>query len=97
MIKPICKKVLAVKVEIKSNFSLLPLLFSMFSLTAVGAVLMSPAWAQSGKKQMSCKLQSDKVKGKERTCIYVCEDKSLEGRTRKPESSCPSSINSTRS
>jgi hypothetical protein len=89
MLKLICKKVLAVKVEIKSKFPLLPLLFSMFSLTVVGSALMPSAWAQSGKKQMSCKLQSDKVKGKERTCIYVCEDKSIEGRTRKSESSCP--------
>ncbi len=53
--------------------------------------------AQEPKKAMSCKLQSDKVKGKERMCLYVCEDKSLEGRTRKPESTCPSYINSTRS
>jgi hypothetical protein len=65
------------------------------SLTAT--LLTTPnAMAQGEKKEMSCKLQSDKVKGKERMCLYVCEDKSLEGRTRKPENTCPAYINSTR-
>ena len=65
------------------------------SLTAT--LLTTPiAMAQGKKKEMSCKLQSDKVKGKERMCLYVCEDKSLEGRTRKPENTCPAYINSTR-
>ena len=69
------------------------------SLTsALFVALTTPnAIAQDNKKEMSCKLKSDKVKGKERTCLYVCEDKSLEGRTRKPESTCPPYINSTRS
>lgn len=63
--------------------------------TALLGTLSTPhAIAQNKKKEMSCKLQSDKVKGKERMCLYVCEDKSLEGRTRKPENSCPSYINS---
>lgn len=69
------------------------------SLTsALFVALTKPnAIAQDNKKEMSCKLQSDKVKGKERMCLYVCEDKSLEGRTRKPESTCPAYINSARS
>jgi hypothetical protein len=69
------------------------------SLTAtLLTTLVTPnAMAQGKKKEMSCKLQSDKVKGKERMCLYVCEDKSLEGRTRKSEVTCPPYINSTRS
>jgi hypothetical protein len=43
---------------------------------------------------MSCKLQSDKVKYGERTCVYVCKDKSLEGRTRQADLSCPAFIKS---
>jgi hypothetical protein len=73
-------------------------LIGMSLTAALLAPLTTPiAMAQGKKKEMSCKLQSDKVKGKERMCLYVCEDKSLEGRTRKPESTCPSFINSTRS
>lgn len=60
-------------------------------------VNLSSAMAQDQKKEMSCKLQSDKVKGKERMCLYVCPDKSLEGRSRKPESTCPPYISSPRS
>lgn len=72
-------------------------LFSMSLITTLLVTLTTPnAMAQGKKKEMSCKLQSDKVKGKERMCLYVCEDKSLEGRTRKPESTCPAYINSTR-
>jgi hypothetical protein len=75
-----------------------PNLIGMSLTAALLAPLTTPiAMAQGKKKEMSCKLQSDKVKGKERMCLYVCEDKSLEGRTRKPESTCPSFINSTRS
>lgn len=55
---------------------------------------LTPAMAQSKKQNMSCKLQSDKLKGKERTCIYICPDKSIEGRTRTANNSCPTSVNS---
>lgn len=72
-------------------------LFFVSLTAALLATLTTPiAMAQGKKKEMSCKLQSDKVKGKERMCLYVCEDKSIEGRTRKPESTCPAYINSTR-
>jgi hypothetical protein len=67
------------------------------SATLLTTLVAPTAMAQAKKKEMSCKLQSDKVKGKERMCLYVCEDKSLEGRTRKSEGTCPPYINSTRS
>lgn len=73
------------------------LLFVSCTALLLASLTTPNAMAQGKKKEMSCKLQSDKVKGKERMCLYVCEDKSLEGRTRKPESTCPSYINSTRS
>jgi hypothetical protein len=58
------------------------------------ALVITPAMAQGKNKEMSCKLQSDKLKGKERTCIYVCPDKSIEGRTRTANNSCPAFVNS---
>jgi hypothetical protein len=58
-------------------------LLSLF-LTAVG----SSALAQ--KKEVSCKLKSEKIiQGREKQCLYVCPDQSLEGRTRKKDSDCP--------
>lgn len=79
------------------NTAWVRLLFVLCTATLLTTLTTPSAMAQSKKKEMSCKLQSDKVKGKERMCLYVCDDKSLEGRTRKPESTCPSYINSTRS
>jgi hypothetical protein len=56
-------------------------------------VSASHALAQAQKKPMSCKLQSEKViAGKEKQCLYVCEDKQLEGRSRKVDSDCPTYI-----
>ena len=56
-------------------------------LTAVG----SSAFAQ--KKEVSCKLKSEKIiQGREKQCLYVCPDQSLEGRTRKKDQQCPSFI-----
>lgn len=72
-------------------------LLSMSLITTLLVTLATPnAMAQGKKEEISCKLKSDKVKGKERMCLYVCDDKSIEGRTRKPESPCPAYINSTR-
>lgn len=79
------------------NTAWVRLLFVLCTATLLTTLTTPSAMALSKKKEMSCKLQSDKVKGKERMCLYVCDDKSLEGRTRKPESTCPSYINSTRS
>lgn len=61
------------------------------ALCLVGAA----ALAQGSKKPLSCKLDSERIiQGKEKKCLYVCEDKSLEGRSRKPDSDCPKYINS---
>ena len=79
------------------NTAWVRLLFLSCTAALLTGLTTPNAMAQGKKKEMSCKLQSDKVKGKERMCLYVCEDKSLEGRTRKPENTCPSYINSTRS
>ena len=57
------------------------------------ALIAATTMAQ--KKPMSCKLKSEKVvQGREKKCLYVCEDKSLEGRLRKIDSSCPKYITS---
>lgn len=65
----------------------------MGAIAMLSALALPPAMAQSKSKDMSCKLKSDKVKGNERTCIYVCADKSLEGRTRTASNSCPAFVN----
>jgi hypothetical protein len=63
------------------------------SVIIAAALLAATASAQ--KKPMSCKLQSEQViQGREKRCLYVCEDKSLEGRTRKIDSDCPKYITS---
>lgn len=65
----------------------------MVALAVAGAT--GPATAQSDRKSMTCKLSSEKViAGRERQCLYVCEDKSLEGRSRSPSSSCPRTVQS---
>jgi hypothetical protein len=65
----------------------------MVALAVAGAI--GPATAQSDRKSMTCKLSSEKVVGgRERQCLYVCEDKSLEGRTRSTSSSCPRTVQS---
>lgn len=69
-------------------------LVCMAVLSAAG--LAAPQAARAADKSMTCKLSSDKVVGgRERQCLYVCEDKSIEGRTRAPSSSCPSTVRST--
>lgn len=61
----------------------------------LGSVPQAMAWGQGGGKSQSCKLESQKlVQGRERMCFYRCEDKTLEGRTRKPEQDCPRHITS---
>lgn len=71
----------------------LPHLMIVFGITLVMALISTTAMAQ--KKSMSCKLKSERViEGKERKCLYVCEDKSLEGRTRNIDSTCPKFITS---
>lgn len=65
----------------------------LVAVALLSALALKPAIAQSKSKEMSCKLKSDKLKGKERTCIYVCPDKSLEGRTRTASNSCPAFVN----
>ncbi len=75
--------------RIVSRMSLAP----MMALAVAGAA--GPASAQSGSKSMTCKLSSEKVvAGRERQCLYVCEDKSLEGRTRSVSSTCPKTVQS---
>lgn len=71
-------------------------LFTALLSTAsvITALTLTPVMAQSKSQTMSCKLQSDKLKGKERTCIYVCPDKSIEGRTRTASNPCPAFVNS---
>jgi hypothetical protein len=60
-------------------------------LSWVLATVSSPALAQ--KKEVSCKLKSEKIiQGREKQCLYVCPDKSLEGRTRTKDQVCPSFI-----
>jgi hypothetical protein len=57
-------------------------------MSLVLATITSPALAQ--KKEVSCKLKSEKIiQGREKQCLYVCPDQSLEGRTRKKDSDCP--------
>ena len=63
-------------------------------LSAAIMLATSTVNAKDNKQPMSCKLQSDKVKYGERTCVYVCKDKSLEGRTRQADLSCPAYIKS---
>lgn len=71
-----------------------PHLALVLGLTVTMALMSITAMAQ--KKPMSCKLKSEKiVQGKEKKCLYVCEDKSLEGRTRNVDSSCPKYITSS--
>lgn len=70
-----------------------PHLALVLGITFTMALMSITAMAQ--KKPMSCKLKSEKVvQGKEKKCLYVCEDKSLEGRTRKIDSACPAYITS---
>lgn len=72
----------------------LPHLMIVLAITVVMALITTTAMAQ--KKPMSCKLKSERViEGKERKCLYVCEDKSLEGRTRNIDSTCPRYISSS--
>ena len=60
------------------------------------AMLLSVGVAPVAAKSMTCKLSSEKlVGGREKQCLYVCEDKSIEGRTRAPSSSCPRTVQST--
>lgn len=62
------------------------------------AAALTALTASAQKKPMSCKLQSETVvQGREKRCLYVCEDKSLEGMTRKVNSGCPKSITSAQS
>ncbi len=65
-------------------------------ITLATALSTLPASAQ--KKPMSCQLKSETVvQGREKRCLYVCEDKSIEGMTRKTNSGCPKSITSAQS
>lgn len=65
-------------------------------ITLATALATLPASAQ--KKPMSCQLKSETVvQGREKRCLYVCEDKSIEGMTRKTNSGCPKSITSAQS
>lgn len=74
---------------VKANFLILSALVSFFMAT-----FSVSAWAK--KKEVSCKLQSEKiVQGREKQCLYVCPDKSLEGRTRKKDADCPRFITTT--
>lgn len=67
----------------------------VLAVVAGMAGVHAPVWAQKGTQ--SCKLQSQKVvQGREKRCIYVCQDKTLEGRSRKLDSDCPSHITSAR-
>lgn len=53
--------------------------------------ISSTALAQ--KKEVSCKLKSEKIiQGREKQCLYVCPDQSLEGSKRKKDQECPSFI-----
>jgi hypothetical protein len=62
----------------------------------VWAILPAVGVAPVAAKSMTCKLSSEKlVGGREKQCLYVCEDKSIEGRTRAPSSSCPRTVQST--
>lgn len=65
------------------------------AVVAMAAGASSPAAAQADGKSMTCKLSSEKlVGGREKQCLYVCEDKSIEGRSRAPSSSCPRTVQS---
>lgn len=58
--------------------------------------LLTLGQAHADAKAMTCKLSSEKiVGGREKQCLYVCEDKSLEGRIRAASSSCPRTIQSS--
>jgi len=68
-------------------------------LTLIAGVLFSSAllWTDSAqsKKTLLCKLESEKVvQGKERRCLYRCSDGSIEGRTRRLNEECLSTIRS---
>lgn len=67
----------------------------MLPLVLLGLVPHAMAWGQGAGKSQTCKLESQKlVQGRERMCLYRCADKTLEGRTRKPEQDCPRTISS---
>jgi hypothetical protein len=62
----------------------------------LAVLLMVSAAAPAVAKAMTCRLSSEKVVGgREKQCLYVCEDKSIEGRTRAVSSSCPRTVQST--
>jgi hypothetical protein len=70
-----------------------PALLLLLALS--GAWLAGTGQAVATKKTMTCKLSSEKViEGREKRCLYVCEDKSIEGRTRALSGSCPATIQS---
>jgi hypothetical protein len=41
---------------------------------------------------MYCELKSSKVNSSQRTCIYACKDKSMEGRITEVDSKCAQQI-----
>ena len=64
-------------------------------VAGVAAAASGSVAAQPDRKPMTCKLSSEKVVGgREKQCLYVCEDKSIEGRSRAPSSSCPGTVQS---
>jgi hypothetical protein len=50
--------------------------------------------AQVSKAGMSCILKSNKLQSSQRLCVYVCSDKSLEGRFTNADSKCSLRIKS---
>lgn len=72
----------------------MPLLLG--SVLVLSACSKQESGASAGAK--SCKLESEKIAylsdGRKKMCTYRCEDGTLEGRTRKPEQECLSTVNS---
>jgi hypothetical protein len=70
-------------------------LAAVAGVAGVAAAASGSVAAQPDRKPMTCKLSSEKVVGgREKQCLYVCEDKSIEGRSRAPSSSCPGTVQS---
>ena len=50
--------------------------------------------AKDSKPGISCNLKSSKVVSSQRMCVYLCSDKTLEGRFTNVDSNCTIRINS---
>jgi len=63
-------------------------------VSTVASLTFTLAAAQVSKTGMFCTLKSNKLQSSQRLCVYVCSDKSLEGRFTNADSKCSLRIKS---